>query len=308
MFIKDISLKKFAAWLAILIIKSLALIPFSSSQAIGQGIGSILYRFRTRAREVSRVNINMAYPELKETEKEQLIKQSLLHSGMTSAEMGSMWGRSPEYLLKLACKVHNLEALLEHIKQPNGLILFAPHQSNWEILNNTMVQYTNITAMYKPLKNAHLNQWMITQRAKTGMSFVPTTRAGVESLFDVLNNGGTVGFLPDQEPKPERGEFAPFYEAQALTPKLPYELIQKTGCKVLFACAIRLEHAQGFEVHLIEPDAGIYSEDEVTCLTALNKGVQACIDLDNTQYNWAYKRFKHQPDGAKNPYDLANVP
>lgn len=301
-------MKKLAAWLAIFIIKLLAWIPFSYSQAIGRWVGGLLYRYRTRSREVTRVNLSLTHPELEDEQKEMLVQQSLLHSGMTSAEMGTMWGSSPKKLLRLAKKVHNLDVFLQYLKQPEGVILFAPHQSNWEILNNTLVQHTNITAMYKPLKNEHLNNWMINQRAKTGMHFVPTTRSGVEALFDVLNQGGVVGFLPDQEPKPERGEFAPFYAATALTPRLPYELIQKTGCKVLFACAIRLDDAQGFDVYLIEPDADIYSNDEKSCLAALNKGVQACVDLDKKQYNWAYKRFKHKSDGSKSPYDEANVP
>lgn len=294
--------------MVILIIRLFALIPFSLSQAIGRQIGRLLYRYRTRSREVTRVNLSLTHPELKDEQKEKLVQQSLLHAGMTSAEIGVMWGANPKKLHPLVKKVHNLDVFLEYLCRPSGLLIFAPHQSNWEILNTVLTSHTDITIMYKPLKNSYLNEWMIKRRNKVGANLTPTTRLGVETLFNLLNQNKVIGFLPDQEPKRERGEFAPFYKSTALTPKLPYELIQKTGCNVIFAAVIRLEKAQGFDVFFIEPDSDVYSSDEKTCLSAINKGVEACIDLDIKQYNWVYKRFKQQPDDDKNPYDEANVP
>ncbi len=301
-------MKRLITYLAILFLKLLAFIPFNISQFIGRQIGKLLYRLRTRAREVTRVNLSLTHPQLSTDEHEQIIQNSLINAGMSFAEMGTMWADTPKNILALLRQVHNLQLLTQGLAHSKGLLILAPHQANWEILNATMTQYTPITAMYKPLKNKHFNAWMEVQRAQTGMHLVPTTRQGVASLFSTLQAGGVVGFLPDQEPKPERGEFAPLYAAHALTPALPYELIQKTQCQVVFACAVRLAHGKGFDVHFIAPDENIYSTDKIACLSAMNKGIEDCINLDINQYNWIYKRFRRQPNTDIEPYAAANVP
>lgn len=301
-------MKRLITYLAVALLNLLAFIPFRVSQFMGKQIGKLLYKIRTRAREVTRVNLTLTHPHLEMQAQEYSIQQSLIHAGMTFAEMGVMWADKPANIRRLIKQVHNLELLTQALQRTQGLLILAPHQANWEILNATMTQYTPITAMYKPLKNQHFNRWMEVQRAKTGMHLVPTTRQGVKSLLDTLHAGGVVGFLPDQEPKPERGEFAPFYAAHALTPALPYELIQKTQCQVVFACALRLAHGKGFDVHFIAPDKDIYSTDKIACLSAMNKGIEACIELDIHQYNWSYKRFRRQPNTDMEPYAIAKVP
>lgn len=58
----------------------------------------------------------------------------------------------------------------------------------------------------------------------------------------------------------------------------------------------------GFELVFAEPDAGIYSEDAITSLTAMNRSVEACVADAPAQYQWEYKRFKKQPEGMEKRY------
>jgi len=295
-------------YLAIGIVKLLGMISLSRAQQIGVLIGNRLAKKRTRTREVARVNLGIAYPDMNETEREELLRSTMVESGKILAESGPMWGYESEQGAALIKKVHGEELFDELIAQPGGSILFAPHLGNWEIINNYVAhKKTDITIMYRPMKMPSFNSWMVKRRELVGCKLVPTTRQGVMGLFDTLNRGELVGFLPDQEPRLQSGVYAPFMGRTTLTPKLPHEMLQKTGAKALYAFAKRLPDAEGFELYFLKPDEDLYSEDLEVSATSMNRGIAQCIEICPDQYQWGYKRFKRHPD-QPNPYKAAKVP
>jgi len=296
-------------YLAIGIIKLLGLISLSRAQKLGAFIGNRLMKKRTRMREVARVNLGLVYPEMTKGQREELLRNTMIETGKTLGESGPMWGYESARGAALIKRVHGEELFDELLAQPHGAILLAPHLGNWEIINNYVAQKnTDITIMYRPLKLPSFNSWMVKRRELVGCKLVPTTRDGVMGLFDTLNRGELVGFLPDQEPRPKSGVFAPFMGHPALTPKLPHEMLTKTGAKALYAFAKRLPDAEGFELYFIQPEDDLYSDDVVTSATSMNRGIAQCIDVCPEQYQWGYKRFKRQPDGKLSPYIAAKVP
>jgi len=130
---------------------------------------------------------------------------------------------------------------------------------------------------------------------------VPTSSAGLRTLFKLLKQGRTVGLAPDQEPSLGEGQFAPFYGIETLTGVLLPRLAQKTGATVLFATCERRKGGR-YRVHLFEADTDIYEPDMRKALTAVNHGIKQCIEIDTGQYLWAYKRFRNRPDGDRSFY------
>jgi KDO2-lipid IV(A) lauroyltransferase len=251
----------------------------------------------------------LVYPDKSVAERDVLVQETLIQNGMIGAEMGPMWGYETAKGLKLVRKVHGEELIEAGVKDPRGLLILAPHLGNWEILNNYISSKYPITIMYRPAKSPAFNEWMVERREIAGYSkLVPTTRGGVTALFSVLEHGGTVGFLPDQEPRLQSGVFAPFMGVETLTPKLPHEMIQKTGAQVIYAFAKRLPDAEGFDLYFSAAKADIYSDDVRTCATSMNQSIEELIKIAPAQYQWTYKRFKRRPEGQKNPYTEAKVP
>ncbi|MCC6561456.1 MAG: lipid A biosynthesis acyltransferase, partial [Xanthomonadales bacterium] len=72
-------------------------------------------------------------------------------------------------------------------------------------------------------------------------------------------------------------------------------LAEKTGAPVVFGFARRLPGGRGFDLHFLPADAAIASTDRVTAVTALHRGIEACVRLAPTQYQWTYKRYSAQP-------------
>ena len=295
-------------YIAIALIKCLALLNLRRAQAIGRLIGRLIQVRRNRSREVAKVNLAMTYPHLSASERQHLLTETLLQNGMTAAEMGPMWGYSPEKTLSLICDIFQQELLDQALASEKPVLILVPHLGNWEIMNHFLCQHTPLMAMYRPAKMASFNQWMTRRRSQTGLTLVPTRRQGVEQLFQQLHNGGAVAVLPDQEPKEKFGVHVPFMGISTLTPTLPHKLIQETGAQVVVGFAKRLQHSEGFDVHFLAPSDAVYSEDEVIATTAINEVIERCVKLAPSQYQWTYKRFKRTADGSTNPYKLAQVP
>ncbi|MER3546860.1 MAG: lipid A biosynthesis acyltransferase, partial [Rhodanobacteraceae bacterium] len=130
--------------------------------------------------------------------------------------------------------------------------------------------------------------------------------AGVRSLYKRLAAGGVVGILPDQQPKRGEGQFAPFFGVEANTMVLLPRMAHRTGATVLFAFAERLKHGAGFRIHFLPAPKEIADENLRMACTALNRGVQDCVELAFTQYQWTYKRWSERPNPDEpDPYWLA---
>lgn len=300
--------KNLIGYLMILVIHLMSYVSLSAAQRVGRGIGWLMWIRRTRGREVARVNLSLCYPDQTDAERSDMIHETLLQSGMTGAEMGPMWGYSQEKLLGMIRTIHNEHLYDDVINASEGVLLMVPHLGNWEIISTYAAHKSKITAMYRPAKIKPFNDWMVKRRNAVGANMVATNGEGVRALFDILKRGEVVGFLPDQEPKRERGVFAPFMGVDTLTPTLPQQLIQETGCKVIFAFSERLPNNQGFDLHFVSPEADQFSTDPLVAATAMNRAIATCVSTCPAQYQWTYKRFKRGQEGVKNPYKIANVP
>lgn len=290
------------------VVRLMGLASLATAQRVGRGLGAFLWLRRTRSREVARTNLALCYPDKTAAEINAMVHDTLLQNGMTGAEMGVMWGYEPEQLLGLIRAVHHGELLDELARGDTGVLLMVPHLGNWEIISTYVASRCQVTAMYRPAKMKVFSDWMVRRREAVGANMVPTTGAGVKELFRLLNEGRVVGFLPDQEPKRERGVFADFMGVPTLTPVLPHQMIQETGARVIYAFAERLPDAKGFDLHFIAAEEAQYDPDPVVAAAAMNKAIEQCVATCPEQYQWTYKRFKRQPEGKRNPYKAAGVP
>lgn len=295
-------MKALIGYLVIGLLRLIGRIPFAVAQRIGVTLGRLLLRTGSRASKIAQVNLQLAYPQLSDSERQTLLREALEETGKSGAEMGAMWGAAPEKGLLLVRRIHQLNLLTDALQSGRGVLLCVPHHGNWEVLNHMLTQHTPLTAMYRPAKNAVLDRWMLSSREQTGITLVPTTRDGVMALFSALEAGGAVAILPDQEPRLQSGVFAPFMGVETLTPKLPHELLQKTGAVAIFAFTERLPDAGGFDIHFLQASDDIYSSDARTSATAMNEAIERCVAQCPAQYQWTYKRFKTRPEDGANPY------
>ncbi|WP_086480016.1 lysophospholipid acyltransferase family protein [Oceanospirillum sanctuarii] len=277
--------------------------PLPRLQKWGDWLGDLMYRKNTKAARITRKNLSMAYPELSPEQLEEKVRLSLRETMKTGCEFGWCWMAPMDQILDQIKEVHGLDVLQRAHEAGKGVIFLGPHLGNWELLGHLINQHFPFSVMYAIPKNPALEQIIVAGRTRAGMKLAPANMKGVAQLLKLLKEGEMVGNLPDQEPDDRSGGvFAPFMGIEAFSPKLVTRLISKTGAKVVAGFAERLPNGEGFNIHFIDADDGIYSRDDIEAVTAMNRTVEALVAMAPDQYQWEYKRFKSRPEGEKRFY------
>ncbi|NDL71594.1 lysophospholipid acyltransferase family protein [Vreelandella alkaliphila] len=271
--------------------KSLARWPLSTLWRIATLLGPLVYRFSKRERQVTEINLKVVKPNASDDERKALAKKSLQHSAATMLELGYAWMGTPEKVAASILSVHGRDKLDSARAEGRGVIVLAPHFGNWEVLNFWLSSHFPFTAMYEPPKIIGLEPVIRHGRERMGASLVPTNARGVAALLKALKRSEAIGILPDQEPNWGSGVFAPFYGHNAYTATLLPKLVARTQARVVTGVALRVP-GKGFEIHFLDADERVYSNDDAESATGVNASVETSIALDPVQYQWEYKRYR----------------
>ncbi len=291
-------------YLIYLLLRLLGRLPLRVLHGIGSVVGRLTLWWRSRMVQNTAVNLRIVRPQLDDAAQAALLREVLIESGKSATEIVKIWGGGAERALDLVREVRG-EALFDAaLAAGKGVIIAAPHLGCWELLNYWLCSKTPMAILYRPPRIAAIEGLMRKMRGALAPEQVRAEGAGVRTLYKRLAAGGTVGILPDQKPRAGEGEFAPFFARDALTMVLLPRLAARTGATVLFAFAERLPRGAGYRIHLLQAPQGLADADLAVACGALNQGVQACVELAFTQYQWQYKRYS--ADDRPSPYDREN--
>lgn len=283
------------------LLKNFSKLPLRLIQVTARSVGWLLYVSNSSARRVTEINLKSAYPELSESERDQLTRRSLKSQCMTYAESVKIWGSAPEFALEQIKAVHGEDIFLDALQNPNGTLAVVPHFGTWELMNAWVNLHTAPVIMYKPSKNPDVDRFMLEARQRLNATLVPTDETGVRALFKHLKQGGFAAILPDHVPKESGGIYSPFFGQNALSSTLLSKLAAKTQCSVIGLSCLRREDLSGFELYVQTLSAEINAKDLQLSVDTLNKEMERMINAAPKQYLWGYKRFR-KIEGDKNLY------
>lgn len=269
-------------------------LPLRWLHAAGAAIGWLLGRVDNSLRRKAAHTLSLVDTQFGD-ESGHFLHAALIEAGKSFVEIAKIWTADPQRTLALVREINGGELFDAALAAKRGLIIAAPHLGCWELLNYWLCSRTPIAIAYRPPRRAELEPLLL--RARGGLAAEQVRAegsAGVRKLFKRLSSGGVVGILPDQQPKQGEGEFAPFFGTPASTMVLLSRLAQRTGATVLFAFAERLPRGAGYALHFLPAPAQIAATDLTVAAAALNRGVEACVRIAPTQYQWHYKRYSVQ--------------
>jgi KDO2-lipid IV(A) lauroyltransferase len=296
------AVQKLKFWVLLALMRALALLPWSLLDALGAALGYGFWRSDSRERRIARINIDYCLPDWPADRRAQLERATLIHFGRIALEIAKVWFGSRAVFDRSIAAVEGEELMTAAAAEGRGVLLLAPHHGNWEVLGSYLGRNHPFTAMYLPARDEAADGVIRIARTRSGGAIAAANNSGVRAVLKALKQGGVVGILPDQVPKQAGAEFAPFFGHPALTMTLAANLLQKTGARAVFGCAFRADDGRGFRIAFRAADPEIYSPDLGTSLAAMNRGVEALILERPEQYQWQYKRFKTQPEGAPRLY------
>ena len=283
-------------------------LPWPWLRALADGLAWAWRRLDARESQVARRNLRLAYPELLPSQRDELHCRVLRTTARQALETLRFWTHPHAANLARLRERHG-EALYDAaLASGKGVIVAAPHFGNWELLNQWLSSRGPIAIVYNPPDSAIGDAFLLRVRGADNIHQVRAEGPAVRQLWKVLKGGGGVGILPDQQPKLGDGEFAPFFDVQALTMTLVSRLAERTGATVLFAWCERTSADLEFALHVEAAPEGIADADPVVAAGVLNGMVERIARRDPAQYQWTYKRYGARPpeSGEPNPYKEAN--
>jgi KDO2-lipid IV(A) lauroyltransferase len=270
-------------------------LPLRVLHALGAALGRILWLGGGRTRRITERNLSLVVTQDGAETRHDLGRAVFAETGKAFAEIAKIWGNRPEAALSLIREVRGGDLFEAALARGRGLIIAAPHLGCWELLNYWLASHTPLAILYRAPRHAFIEPLLLKARGALPVEQVRAEGAGVRTLYKRLAAGGVVGILPDQRPRQGDGVLAPFFGVPASTMVLLPRLAQRTGASVLFSFIERLPHGAGYRLHFLPaPDAVTDPDLDLAC-SALNRGVEDCVRLAFTQYQWTYKRF---PDNA----------
>jgi KDO2-lipid IV(A) lauroyltransferase len=286
----------------------LTCLPWPWLRRLGDALAWLWRRVDARESRVARRNLQLVYPEMLPSQRDELHARILRSTARQALETLRFWTRPhAENLSRLVER--NGEALYDAaLASGKGVIVAAPHFGNWELLNQWLSSRGPVAIVYAPPQSRVGDAFLLRVRSADNIRQVRAEGPAVRQLWKVLKEGGAVGILPDQQPKLGDGEFAPFFGVQALTMTLVSRLAERTGATVLFAWCEHTGVDLEFALHVEPAPEGIADSDPVVATAALNGMVERIARRDPAQYQWTYKRYSLRPPGSGelNPYKEAD--
>jgi KDO2-lipid IV(A) lauroyltransferase len=244
--------------------------------------------------QVTRKNIDLAYPDFTEDQRSTLAQNSLKELCNKFFELITTWVKPVNYSQRLVHRISGFDKFRSESANKPTLILL-PHLGNWELFGVWLSQHRSYTAMFRPLRVPEISDMVREARERGGNYLVPANTGGVKQILKRLRRHEMAIVLPDQAPKEGDGQYVPFFGHEVLTPVLPYRLALATGATVFIGAALKRDH--GYEVVLKQLEAPTNHEQHAW-LTLMNREIEDLVRNNPAQYQWEYRRFRNAPDGT----------
>ncbi|OTG81688.1 lysophospholipid acyltransferase family protein [Acinetobacter sp. ANC 4648] len=275
--------------------------PILFSRFFAKTLAAIVNLLRiTKTSKTIHLNIEICLPQLDQNIREHITHTAIRNELQSYMEFFSIWGSTN---IKNISRIRHIEGehfFHEALAAQKGLVLIAPHFGTWEIMNAWFAQYTQMTILYKPIKNTEADEFVRSARSREQAHLVPTDESGVRQIFKALKQGGTTVILPDHTPQ-VGGEMVNYFDIPLASSSLSSKLIQKTKARTLLIYAIRNESAD-FDMFIEPIDERIYEGTAIEGTQVIHATIEHLIERYPEHYHWSYKRFKANPalDGIYN--------
>ncbi|MBC2703070.1 hypothetical protein [Desulfobacula sp.] len=293
----------------IFFIKQLLLVTNSLSwefsYKLGHLLGLIIYYSGFR-KKVAMVNLDIVYGNTKtQKHKQNILKKSSINLGHVVINYlrlpyveSSFWKKN--------CRITNEKTLKKLLAKKKGVAIISGHFGMWDLgIGKLGHSDYNFSVIGKRIRNQAINEMVLDSRKRLKMRNLMNKNV-MDTIINILKNGGIVGIAVDQRIQKSKGVFLNWMGRPASSVKSTSYIVRETGASVLSAYMV--QHGPR-EFELIIGDEITwekYPEDpEKELLINSQKQadvVQKFILKKPELWFWMHKRWKIHPDKKSNPY------
>lgn len=276
----------------VFLFRLLSKLPLWLVHVIGGWLGRLTYLLSPTYRR--HVRDNMAQAGIDPS----LRGAAVAEAGKQMVELARIWLRTLDETNAQVVDVRGWEHVEAAQQAGKGIVFMTPHLGCFEITAQYYSAFGDVTVLYRPPKQASIQQMILDGRKRERLHLAPADLSGVRSLIKALKKGQAVGMLPDQAPKVGEGVWLNFFGKPAYTMTLAARLTE-TGATTLMAWGERLPDGRGYRLHF-RPPVKALAGPTVDRAQQINAEIETLVRECPTQYLWGYNRYK-QPGGADAP-------
>ncbi|QNN58010.1 lipid A biosynthesis acyltransferase [Diaphorobacter ruginosibacter] len=278
----------------------LAKLPLPLLRALGKYVGRLLFVLAGQRRRVALRNLELCFPEMGESERRTLAKQTFEAFCQTFLDRSWLWFGS-EALVRSRVR---LEGAIDELEGDTPTIVFAPHFYSMDagglaLPLNTEREFTSIFATNP---DPVLDAWFMQGRQRFGRVRMLNRADGVKPIISCLRKGGLLYLLPDMDYGRNDSVFVPFFAVPDTATIPSLSRFARLGRAKVVALYNEMT-PEGYVAHLTPAWENFPTEDHVADTARMNRELQAAIMRMPSQYYWVHKRFKTRPEGQPSLYE-----
>lgn len=275
--------------------KAVAFVPKIIAVAFGWILGFFGYYFLRRYRERARKHLKEAFGSTCSFKDiNEIVKKMFRHIGRGGAE--ALHAR--KIISNLSDYVEfegdSKEKFLSAVQSEKGVIFCAGHIGNWELFCKIMADIGGpINIVARRTFDPRVTR-LVTQFRSAG-GVVPLWRGGHPlggAIAEVLNQGGIMGFLIDQDLKVP-GIFVPFFGKPAYTPSAPAHFALDCDAIIILGAMRRKGRRYAIKIQEIDVPQDMPRDEAVYQITAeMTKELEDAIRDTPEQWIWMHRRWR----------------
>jgi KDO2-lipid IV(A) lauroyltransferase len=244
-----------------------------------------------RSNKIVFSNLKIAFPDIDENQKKQILKKMWFNYGKIFAEYMFIkdFRHNEKYSAKIS--IENKD-IIEKIKKDNEQVIFiSGHFNNFELMAMQIEKLgIKLTALYRPLNNPYLNpimekirkKYICKKQVKKGIS-------GTKDLLLDFKDGSSIALMIDQ--RVSQGIRSNLFNKEALTTTIPAQFIKKFKIRII-PVHVERKRDNDFKIKFFEP-VNFSNEESIETITSkLNKILEEMIIKSPEQWIWTHNRWK----------------
>ncbi len=286
-------LRSWLAWLPQAALLGIArALPYRARLALGSAVLRAAVALVPSLRARVENNLKLIFPEMPPEERARIRRAMADNFGRTLLETVTV----PQFHARAAWSEPagpGWEPFLTARAEGKGALLVSGHFGQWEAVRGMLkARGIEAGALYRPVKNPHLQAFYFEQMSLSGAPLFPRSRQGMRELVRHLRSGGVVCVLLDQYV--QGGPPIDFLGHPAPTGLAIAELAVRFKVPMIPAYGTR--EADGLHVAIeFEPPIPVTTAEEMTQAAA--DSLAARVRAKPEQYYWLHRRWVKRFDG-----------
>ena len=244
-----------------------------------------------RSNKIVFSNLKIAFPNIDENQKKQILKKMWFNYGKIFAEYMFIkdFRHNEKYSAKIS--IENKDIIEKIIKDNEQVIFISGHFNNFELMAMQIEKLgIKLTALYRPLNNPYLNpimekirkKYICKKQVKKGIS-------GTKDLLLDFKDGSSIALMIDQ--RVSQGIRSNLFNKEALTTTIPAQFIKKFKIRII-PVHVERKRDNDFKIKFFEP-VNFSNEESIETITSkLNKILEEMIIKSPEQWIWTHNRWK----------------